>query len=55
MQGGNDAQSFGRLKKLVEFTDYHQLTNQQLEDLLNNTRTEITQFSIDFSKLFSLP
>jgi uncharacterized alpha-E superfamily protein len=43
---------FGRLKSSLEFTDYHQLTNQQLEDLLNNTRTEITQFSIDFSKLF---
>ena len=43
---------FGRLKSALEFTDYHHLTNQQLEDLLNNTRMQITQFSIDFSKLF---
>lgn len=43
---------FGRLKSSLEFTDYHQLTNQQLEVLLKNTRTQITQFSIDFSKLF---
>jgi uncharacterized alpha-E superfamily protein len=43
---------FGRLKSTLEFTDYHQLTNQQLEDILANTRIQITQFSIDFSKLF---
>ncbi|MFV5684889.1 circularly permuted type 2 ATP-grasp protein [Flavobacterium sp. GB2R13] len=43
---------FGRLKSSVEFTDYHHLTNQELEDLLNNTRTQLIQFSTDFSKLF---
>ncbi|TRX01988.1 alpha-E domain-containing protein [Flavobacterium gawalongense] len=43
---------FGRLKSSVEFTDYHHLTNQELEDVLNNTRTQLIQFSTDFSKLF---
>jgi hypothetical protein len=37
---------FGRLKSSLEFTDYYHLTNQQLEELLKNTK--ITQFSIDF-------
>lgn len=43
---------FGRLKSYVEFTDYHHLTNQQLEELLNNTKAQLIQFSTDFSKLF---
>ena len=43
---------FGRLKSSVEFTDYHNLTNKQLEDVLNDTKTQLIQFSTDFSKLF---
>lgn len=43
---------FGRLKSYVEYTDYHNLTNQQLEEVLNNTRSQLIQFSADFSKLF---
>lgn len=43
---------FGRLKSYVEFTDYHNLTNQQLEEVLQNTKTQLIQFSTDFSKLF---
>lgn len=43
---------FGRLKSYVEYTDYHHLTGQQLEEMLNNTRTQLIQFSTDFSKLF---
>ena len=43
---------FGRLKSSVEFIDYYNLTNQQLEDVLNDTRTKLIQFSTDFSKLF---
>jgi uncharacterized alpha-E superfamily protein len=43
---------FGRLKSYVEFTDYHHLTNQQLEDVLNTTKSQLIQFSVDFSKLF---
>lgn len=43
---------FGRLKSLIEFTDYHNMNNQQLEDLLNNSKTQLIQFSTDFSKLF---
>ena len=43
---------FGRLKSSVEFIDYYNLTNQQLEDVLNDTRTQLIQFSTDFSKLF---
>lgn len=43
---------FGRLKSYVEFTDYHHLTNEQLEELLNNTKKQLIQFSTDFSKLF---
>ncbi|MDD5150262.1 MAG: alpha-E domain-containing protein [Flavobacterium sp.] len=43
---------FGRLKSSVEFTDYHNLTNQQLEDVLNNTKAQLIEFSTDFSKLF---
>jgi hypothetical protein len=39
---------FGRLKSSLEFTDYYHLTNQQLEELLKNTKMQITQFSIDF-------
>jgi uncharacterized alpha-E superfamily protein len=43
---------FGRLKSSVEYIDYYNLTNQQLEDVLNDTRTKLIQFSTDFSKLF---
>lgn len=43
---------FGRLKSLIEFTDYHNLTNQQLEHVLNETKTQMIQFSTDFSKLY---
>ena len=43
---------FGRLKSYVEYTDYQQLNNQQLEEVLNNTRIQLNQFSTDFSKLF---
>ena len=43
---------FGRLKSSVEFTDYHNLTNQQLEQTLKNTKEQLIQFSIDFSRLF---
>ncbi len=43
---------FGRLKSSVEYIDYYNLTNQQLEDVLNDTRTQLIQFSTDFSKLF---
>ncbi len=43
---------FGRLKSYIEFTDYHNLTNQQLEDLLHHTKAELIKFSTDFSKLF---
>lgn len=43
---------FGRLKSSLEFTDYQHLTSQQLEYVLNNTKEQLIQFSIDFSKLF---
>ena len=43
---------FGRLKSAVDFTDYQHLTNKQLEEVLKNTKTELIQFSVDFSKLF---
>lgn len=43
---------FGRLKSSIKFTDYHNLTNQQLEDILTNTKSQLMQFSKDFSKLF---
>lgn len=43
---------FGRLKSYIEFTDYHNLTNKQLEGVLYNTQKELEQFSVDFSKLF---
>lgn len=43
---------FGRLKSLIEFTDYYNLTNKQLEDVLDETKKQMIQFSIDFSKLF---
>ena len=43
---------FGRLKSLVKFTDYYNLTNQQLEDVLNDVKTQLIQFSNDFSKLY---
>lgn len=43
---------FGRLKSYIEFTDYQNLDNQQLEEVLNNTKKQLMQFSKDFSKLF---
>lgn len=43
---------FGRLKSAVKFTDYHNLTNQQLENVLNDTKSQLIQFSTDFSKVF---
>ncbi|MWB93845.1 alpha-E domain-containing protein [Flavobacterium sp. GA093] len=43
---------FGRLKSYVAYTDYQHLTNQELEDVLNNTKNQLIQFSTDFSKLF---
>ncbi len=43
---------FGRLKSSIEFTDYNHLTNKQLEEFLENTKSQLVQFSIDFSKLF---
>ena len=43
---------FGRLKSYVEYTDYHNLSNQQLEEVLNHTKEQLNQFSTDFSKLF---
>lgn len=43
---------FGRLKSAVEFTDYHNLTNEQLESLLEDTISQLYNFSADFSKLF---
>jgi uncharacterized alpha-E superfamily protein len=43
---------FGRLKSAVEFTDYHNLTNQQLQHVLEDTKKQLNEFSADFSKLF---
>ena len=43
---------FGRLKSMVKFTDYYNLTNQQLEDVLNEIKSQLIQFSNDFSKLY---
>ncbi|WP_281336770.1 alpha-E domain-containing protein [Flavobacterium eburneipallidum] len=43
---------FGRLKSLVEFTDYYNLNNKQLEEVLEQTKKQLIQFSTDFSKLF---
>lgn len=43
---------FGRLKSLIEFTDYYNLTNKQLEEVLNETKKQLIQFTTDFSKLF---
>lgn len=43
---------FGRLKSYIEFTDYQHLTDKQLEEVLETTKAQLTQFSIDFSKLF---
>lgn len=43
---------FGRLKSYIAYTDYQHLTNQELEEVLRNTKNQLTQFSTDFSKLF---
>jgi uncharacterized alpha-E superfamily protein len=43
---------FGRLKSYIEFTDYQHLTDKQLEEVLETTKAQLTQFSVDFSKLF---
>jgi uncharacterized alpha-E superfamily protein len=43
---------FGRLKSYIAYTDYHHMTNQQLEEVLETTKKQLNQFSVDFSKLF---
>ncbi|MNY65667.1 hypothetical protein D3C86_2029760 [compost metagenome] len=43
---------FGRLKSYVIFTDYQHLTDKQLEEVLETTKAQLNQFSVDFSKLF---
>ncbi len=43
---------FGRLKSTVEYTDYQNLTNEQLKQILESTKEQLTKFSIDFSKLY---
>jgi uncharacterized alpha-E superfamily protein len=43
---------FGRLKSYIAFTDYQHLTDKQLEEVLETTKTQLNQFSVDFSKLF---
>lgn len=43
---------FGRLKSYIAYTDYHHMTNKQLEEVLETTKTQLNQFSVDFSKLF---
>ena len=43
---------FGRLKSYIAYTDYQHLTDKQLEEVLETTKTQLNQFSIDFSKLF---
>lgn len=42
----------GRLKSLIKFTDYHNISSQELEEVLRDARSQLFQFSIDFSKLF---
>ena len=43
---------FGRLKSYVKFTDYQHLTDKQLEEVLETTKAQLNQFSVEFSKLF---
>ncbi len=43
---------FGRLKSLVAYTDYHHISGQQLDEMLKDTKSQLAQFSTDFSKLF---
>jgi uncharacterized alpha-E superfamily protein len=43
---------FGRLKSYIDFTDYQHLTDKQLKEVLETTKVQLNQFSIDFSKLF---
>lgn len=43
---------FGRLKSYIAFTDYQHLNDKQLEEVLETTKTQLNQFSVDFSKLF---
>jgi uncharacterized alpha-E superfamily protein len=43
---------FGRLKSYIAYTDYQHLTNQELEEVLQNTKNQLIQFSTDFSRLF---
>ncbi|HQK40366.1 MAG TPA: alpha-E domain-containing protein, partial [Flavobacterium alvei] len=43
---------FGRLKSLIKFTDYHHLNDEQLDEVLKDTKKLLNQFSNDFSKLF---
>jgi uncharacterized alpha-E superfamily protein len=43
---------FGRLKSYIAYTDYQHLTDKQLEEVLETTKIQLNQFSIDFSKLY---
>ncbi|MEL1241477.1 alpha-E domain-containing protein [Flavobacterium flavipallidum] len=43
---------FGRLKSSIEYTDHQNLSNQQLQQILQNTNDKLIEFSMDFSKLF---
>lgn len=43
---------FGRLKSYIVYTDYQHMTNEQLEEVLETTKKQLNQFSLDFSKLF---
>lgn len=43
---------FGRLKSFVAYTDYHNISGQQLDETLKETKSQLVQFSLDFSKLF---
>ena len=43
---------FGRLKSYISYTDYHHMTNKELEEVLETAKKQLNQFSVDFSKLF---
>lgn len=42
----------GRLKSTIEYADYQNLTNEQLQQILENTKEQLNKFSADFSKLY---
>lgn len=46
------AHSVSYTLEYIEFTDYQNLDNKQLEEVLQNTKKLLMQFSKDFSKLF---